>query len=236
MSKYMEIAEQIIAKIQAGDYQVDQKLPTIVELTKVYQTGRNTIKKALDILVAGGYTYRNQGSGIYIRSNHYHDYINLGGLSGIKKDFSKEVVISTDVIELLEISADSRLAEKMKCDIGTPLYFVTRLRKRDGKPFDIEYAFFNRQIVTGLTIEIVEQSIYDYVQTVLKLAIGFSDKAFQIEALTETNAALLNLKTNDPALVIEEAVYLKNGQLFNYSFNYYHKDNAKFYIQSEHRG
>jgi GntR family transcriptional regulator of bglA len=232
----MEIAEQIIDKIQQGQYQEGQKLPTIIELTKQFGTGRNTIKKALDILATEGYTYRNQGSGIYIRQNTHHDYINLGGLSGIGKDFSDDVVISTDLIDLLETTADSRLAEKMKCQIGTPLYFVSRLRKRDGKPFDIEFAFFNREIITYLNQEIVETSIYNYIQNVLKLSIGFSDKIFQIEALNATNAALLGLKTDDPALVIEEAVYLKNGYLFNYSFNYYHKDNAKFYIQSEHRG
>ena len=51
MFKYEIIAEDIQNKIQAGEYQKDEKLPQEMELCRQYSASRITLRVALDLLL-----------------------------------------------------------------------------------------------------------------------------------------------------------------------------------------
>ena len=67
MVKYIEIADDIRSKIKGGKYTYGQKLPYEYVLCVTYHCNKETMKKALDILVKEGLIIRRRGAGTFIR-------------------------------------------------------------------------------------------------------------------------------------------------------------------------
>ncbi len=225
-SIYKNIADEISAEILNGKYNESMKLPKEEDLINKYSVSRTTIRKSIAILVNKGYVYQVQGSGIFIREAATKDYLNLEKLKGLTKDYPNKK-IEANTIELKIIESDDEISEKMKCKVGTKLYFIKRLRVLDGEKFTIEYSYFRKDIVPYLSKEIAQNSIYSYIVNDLKLSIGFADRLIYCEKLSEEDAILLELEKDDPALIIENTAFLTNGMIFEVSKAVHNYKNAK---------
>jgi GntR family transcriptional regulator of arabinose operon len=65
---YEEIQNDLIQKIQNGIYRVGEKIPSEMEIAKLYHVSRITATKALTELSLSGYIYRLQGKGSYVNA------------------------------------------------------------------------------------------------------------------------------------------------------------------------
>lgn len=217
-------SKQLIAKIKEkilnNGYE-NKKLPTEDMLMEEFGVTRYSVRKAIQNLVDHGLIYQVQGSGMYIKERR-DDCLVLSSTEGLVMGFSNKSVTST-LLSLKIVEADDVLANDFKCEKGTPIYRITRLRYLDGVPLCIEYSNYNKNIVTYLNKEIIEGSIYEYLRNDLQLNIGFADKIISSEKLNRKHADLLKLMENDPGLIINDTVYLTNGSIFNSSkvlYNY----------------
>ncbi len=224
-AKHKLISNQIEEDIMNHVYTT--KLPTEDQLIERYEVSRNTIRKAITTLVQKGIIMPIQGSGMFIRKKYAEGYQVLENFRGLTQDVSRRtlenIVLGFDLVK-----ADERLAEIMGCEIDTPLYYVNRLRIVDGKKLVVEYSYFNKLIIPYLSEEIVKGSIYQYVTNDLRLEIGYADRIIRADKLDKINAEHLGLQEHDPVLVTENLAMLKNGMIFDYSFDYYHYEHTKF--------
>ncbi|MCP3763847.1 GntR family transcriptional regulator [Domibacillus sp. A3M-37] len=228
--KYKEIADCLEREIREGKFDETKKLPTEEELIKHFEVSRNTIRKAISQLVNRGYIYQVQGSGMFLREESVTDYINLGSLRGLTKDLTSKA-IETKILSLHVIEADEEIAKKLRCEVGTNLYYIKRLRIVDKEPFSIEISYFKKDIVPYLNEDIASSSIYSYLIEDLKLNIGFADKVINCEKIDEASARLLHVNELDPALIIENTVCLTNGIIFELSKSIFHYQKAKILNQ-----
>ncbi|MBE6072079.1 MAG: GntR family transcriptional regulator [Clostridium butyricum] len=226
--KYEFVAKTLEKEIIERKYNSDKKLPTEEELMKTFQVSKNTIRKAIDVLVTNGYVYRVQGSGVFLREFFNNGYVNVMNMTGLTKNFSSEKVTS-QVIELSIIEPNEELIEKFNCLPTTKIYYVKRIRYLDGEPIEIEESYYNKDIVVYLNKEICLGSIFKYITEDLKLNIGFANRVISCEKLTEEDATLLNLNKDDPSLKLENIVYLSNGKAFDYSIEKYNYSKIKLY-------
>lgn len=224
--KYKEIADRLELDIQAGKFDQTKKLPTEDELIKQFEVSRNTIRKAITQLVNRGYIYQVQGSGMFLREESGTDYINLGSLRGLTQDLASKA-IETKILALQVMEADEVKAKQLRCEVGTKLYYIKRLRVVDGEPFSIEISYFKKDIVPYLNEDIASSSIYNYLIEDLKLSIGFADKVINCEKIDEESAKLLRLNPHDPAMIVENTVCLTNGTIFEWSQSTFHYQKAK---------
>ena len=67
LSKYQRISQDLIDKIDKQEIKVHSYLPSENELMKLYNASRDTIRKALDILLKNGYIQKNKGQVGHIR-------------------------------------------------------------------------------------------------------------------------------------------------------------------------
>lgn len=215
MSKYKKIAKQLLEKINSGSYP-DLKIPTEDELMEQYVASRNTIRNAIQLLVELGKIYRVQGSGVYVREMKNGKVVNTNVIRGIADVFSNHKT-ETKLLDFQVIEAGKEIADKLKTTVGTPVYYLKRLRLVDDRPITLEYSYYNKNIIPYLGKEIAEKSIYQYIENDLKLKIGFADKYIKAEKLTKEDAELFGFDQGDPTLVVNEKVYLSNGDLFNSS-------------------
>jgi GntR family transcriptional regulator len=66
--RYVEIADDLRAKIAAGGLAIDGKLPSERELSERYGAARNTIRDAIQVLRAQDIIETRRGSGIFLRT------------------------------------------------------------------------------------------------------------------------------------------------------------------------
>ncbi|QWI69003.1 GntR family transcriptional regulator [Bacillus mycoides] len=225
-AKYKQIADVLEQNIRDGLFNETKKLPTEEALMNRFEVSRNTIRKVISQLVNRGYIFQVQGSGMFLRETFVTDYINLGSLRGLTKNLVSQN-IETKVLEIEVIEANEEIVERMQCEIGTRLYFLKRVRIVDGKPFSIEVSYFKKDIIPYLNEEIALSSVYSYFIEDLRLNIGFADKVISCEKINKENAKLLELNEGDPALLIENTVYLVNGTIFELSQSMFHYEKTK---------
>ncbi|CUM83640.1 MULTISPECIES: GntR family transcriptional regulator [Turicibacter] len=225
-TKYKQIVSELEADLLSGKYNEVKKLPREEDLIEKYQVSRTTIRKAIAMLVNKGYVYQVQGSGIFIREASLQDYVSLENLKGLTRDFPDKK-IESKLINLMVINADEDLAKQMKCDVGTDIYFLERLRYVNEEPFAVEYTYLNKNVIPYMSEEIAHRSIYSFIINDLKLSIGFADKIIYADKLDSESAQLLQLSENDPTLVIENTVFLTNGTVFEVSKVIHNYKNTK---------
>ncbi len=216
MVKYKKIANILLKEIEEGLYNSVGKLPTEEQLVERFGVSKATIRNAVDILCNYGVVYQLQGSGMFVRNHDRSDYLTLALQRGLSSRYGDKD-IRTQCLEFKEIQADEKLADQMKCAVGTPLHYIERLRIVDGFYYSVEYTYYNKDIIPYLNKEIIESSIYKYIQEGLKMNISFADKYITSDKLCKKDAGLLHLKEGDPALIINDIAYLSNGTIFNYS-------------------
>lgn len=227
-AKYEKIAEALKDEIIGGKYKQDKRLPTEEVLMKYFNVSRNTIRKAVDVLVNSGCVYRVQGSGVFLREVNDDAFTGSINVAGLTKNFSRDE-IKSEVMELSIIKPDKNIISKLECSEESKIYYVKRLRYVNGEPIEIEESYYNKDIVPYLNKEICENSIFNYMRDDLKLNIGFANRVLTCDKLEKCDAEIINLKEGDPCLKIENVVALSNGKKFDYSIEKYNYLKIKLY-------
>jgi len=225
-TKYEIVVNTLEKEMLEGKYDDTKKLPTEEELMKRLNVSKNTIRKAIDVLVSKGYIYRVQGSGVFLREFSKLGCVDIKEMNGLTKTYPSDK-LESKVLKFSLIGADEELASKMKCKINAKVYYVKRLRYLNGEPMDIEESYYNKDVVPYLNEEICSKSIYSYIIDDLKLKVGFADRVISCEKLNEEDAQLLNLQKDDPTLVLNNTVFLSSGVVFDVSLEKYNYTKMK---------
>lgn len=73
-----QVADSIEHMIAEGQYTINQKIPTEIELMEMFSVSRNTVREAVRLLASGGFLEVIQGDGTYIRcANRFNANMNL---------------------------------------------------------------------------------------------------------------------------------------------------------------
>lgn len=225
-TKYEAVVSLLEKEMLEGKYDVTRKLPTEEELMRRLEVSKNTIRKAIDVLVSKGYIYRVQGSGVFLREFSKLGCVDMKEMNGLTKTYPSDK-LESKVLKFSLIEADEELASKMKCEVNTKVYYVKRIRYLNGEPMDIEESYYNKDVVPYLSEEICSKSIYSYIIDDLKLKVGFADRVISCDKLSEEDAKLLNLEKDDPALILNNTVFLTSGVVFDVSIEKYNYKKMK---------
>lgn len=231
MVKYQEVAKKIKQMIYQKQLSKGTQLANIDGLINQYQVSRSTIVKALNCLERQGVIYQVQGSGIFVRERKKRGYLNFLQSHGFTVDL-EDVYGSSTVLNVDIIKPSARVKENLQCDDNEEVYFVKRLRYVEDKLYGLEQSYYRKKLVCYLNKEIVENSIFNYIQENYNINIGFSDKYMQVIKLDEEMALYLGLQPGEPALCVEEIFYTSSGEPFDFSKIIYHYEHARFCIQN----
>ena len=190
MLKYQLIANQIENTIYENDLPKGTKLPTVEQLACDYNVSKSTIVKALESLVLKGIVYQVQGSGIFVRRKNRKGYINLTSPRGFTDNLT-ENKITSKVLDFQLIDANEEISELIECDKGDPIYMVKRIRYIDGNIMCYEESYYKKSIIPFLSKEIVEKSIYEYLESAFNISTSFQDMYLNVTTLNEEFAQLL---------------------------------------------
>ncbi|MFV0394831.1 MAG: GntR family transcriptional regulator [Coprobacillaceae bacterium] len=215
MVKYIDIADDIRQKIREQKYTYGQKLPYEYVLCVSYHCNKETMKKALDILVKEGLIVRRRGAGTFVKDyDPSNDHPSASHLS--KLYHGQE--IKNDIITFEVIPSDEEISKKLQIEEGSFVYHIIRYRKIENKPYSIEIMYMPISIIPNLKLDHLHHSIYEYVEKDLNLKIQSSHKTIRGHLSSQLEQQYLGLTEQEPYIEVEQIGYLSSGVIFEYSF------------------
>lgn len=232
MVKYIDIADDIRDKIKQEFYSYGQKLPYEYVLCVSYHCNKETMKKALNILVKEGLIVRRRGAGTFVKDfDHnlgYNSYNKGPNIQGLTKRFENISVVTSNVIQFEVIPCDEIIANKLQIDEGSFVYHIIRQRLVDNAPHSIEVIYIPISVVKDLRPEHLNASLYKYIEKDLQLKIQSVHKTITGHLSTQLECDYLNLSNTDAYFQIEEIGFLSTGVIFQYAQNKYRYNEFEF--------
>ncbi|WP_066370847.1 GntR family transcriptional regulator [Neobacillus fumarioli] len=226
---YYQLGEQIKALIEKGELKPGDALPPEREFAEKYQISRMTVRQAFTKLVNEGYLYRMQGKGTFVAERKIEQL--LQGVTSFSEDMkARGLEPSSELIRFEMHPSAAPIAEQLSIDESDPVYEIERIRLADGVPMALETSYLPVKLVKGLTEQIVNQSIYSYIEEELHLKIDSATQVIESSIASQKDANLLKINIGAPVMLIQQNSYLKDGTPVELVKSVYRADRYKFMV------
>lgn len=218
MSRYQEIANDIEKDIIEKKY-VDQ-LPEQFDLAKKYHTSRVTIVHALKILQNKKLVKAVKGHGTFITNKSIPDIFLNSGVNehnGFTKHVNNALYLTSKVIAFNIRKPSGEECKALSLSKNDDVYDIIRQRVLNGKPAKLEYTVMPVKRIPGITVEVLHNSVYSYIQNELGLKLGKDDRIITAEKPDAYDMKYLECANDDPVLCIQQKAYLDDGRPFELS-------------------
>lgn len=232
--KYLQISTWIRELIQSGRYEKGAYLPSEVELAKICEVNRNTLRQAISELTAAGILKKEKGLGTYVCTEVPIDIKHrLKSISSFSDDL-RELGIKekTRIIRKGEEEANERVAAKLFLGTnGKKVVAIRRLRTGDRIPFIYEesylpYVKFRKILEMDLT-----GSMYQLINESFNVSLARSEQTIRAVNLKGRIASYLNVPENSAAFFMESLTYDENNIPVELLHSYYRGDKYVFEVE-----
>jgi GntR family transcriptional regulator, transcriptional regulator of bglA len=213
-TKFQKIFDLIEIDIRDGVYNDTRKLLSEDEYVTRYEVSRDTVRRAIDLLISRGYCYPVQGKGVFLRRHKIAGAANLEYIRGLTADLYPRKVTSK-VLVFSEVKAEGYVANIMHCPPDTPLIHYERIRYADTEPVCFESIYFIGAKVP-LPPTVLDGSVYEYLRCILKVNLLMIDHTITAIKLDEKEAEYLGLNIGDPGLCFENLGMDRKGEIIQY--------------------
>lgn len=226
--KYLSIYYDLVKSIQTNVWPTASMLPSEKELTITYDTSRETIRKALNLLAQNGYIQKIRGKGSMVIDREKLSFP-VSGITSFKELANNlELDTQTSVVNLEHITETDQVRSLLELGEQEDAWKVYRVRTIDGVRVILDKDYFIGEIVPKLPANICEESIYEYIEEEIGLTIGFAQKEIMVEEPTEEDKVFLDLEGFSNVVVIKSLIYLEDARLFQYTESRHRPDRFRF--------
>ena len=218
-AKYDQIFQTLRERIDSGTYDFLDLLPSENALAEEFGCTRNTVRKALALLVAQGYVQTMQGRGVQVISRpRATSTFLVGGIESLQEAAERNrVPLSTHMISLEKGVVDAETAGASGMAEGAEIIMVKRLRLLDNVPLIVDTSYFLTSVVPHLTRQIVESSVYAHLEEVLGVRVASATRRITVERATAEDRRLIHLGGMDCVVVVSSATFDSAGVLFEFT-------------------
>jgi GntR family transcriptional regulator, trehalose operon transcriptional repressor len=227
-NKYLTIYNNLAEQIKSRNIPPNTLLPSENELKDQFNTTRETIRKALNLLSQNGFIQKVRGKGSIVIDIGKFDFP-VSGLVSFKELTEKmNQKPNTIVNELSLIKPDTYIKQQLHLSSKDQVWKVVRTREMSGEKIILDKDYLCKKYVPILTEEICADSIYQYLENNLNLTISFARKEIIVEEPSEEDRTLLDLEGFHNVVVIKNYVYLDDASLFQYTESRHRPDKFRF--------
>ena len=230
-SIYYEIYEDIRDRIERGEFDFQEFIPSEAVLVEEYECSHNTLRKALSVLRLHGYVQPIRGKGVRViwQPDRQARFV-LGDIETFREAAERNgIQVATKVRSFETLEATEEIAELTGFNVGDKLYHIERVRFLDGQALIHDVNYFLVEAVPNLTPEIVEDSIYAYVEGTLGTRITTSKRTISVEPITMGDRATLDLLEYTMVAVVANQTFNEEGVMFECTFSRHRPDYFTFH-------
>ncbi|MGD8462838.1 MAG: GntR family transcriptional regulator [Anaerolineae bacterium] len=219
--------------LEDGTFQPGEQLPSQNDLAAQLGISRATLREALLNLEQEGAIIRRHGVGTFVAPSYGHHL--EGGLEQLESILDmaarQGMQLAMDALEVGEERADQKLAKILQVKPGTAVTGVRRVLTADETPvaymFDVAPAAV---LATADIDETFEGSVLDLLRQKNENQIGQVDAKIVAVNADAYLAERLSVKRQRALLLIEETMFDIEGQIVEFSRNYFIPEFFRFHV------
>ncbi|WP_018756102.1 GntR family transcriptional regulator [Paenibacillus terrigena] len=231
---YIQIKQDLKAKILNGTWNEGDKIPNELDLCKLYDVSRTTVRDALNELVWEEYLIRRRAKGTYVLgvpgqrqdSDVYETHFR--SFTHQMKELGKEA--GTLKAEVMRTPASAFIAEQLGVQEGELIYEIQRVRGVG----DTAIVFFKTYIHVPIELSLKPEDYYGSLYQML-LGLGIKVKKVQeyLEAVnpSESLQQILNIEPNQPILKRVRSTFNEQKHFSEYTECYYIGERYRYYLE-----
>lgn len=227
---YRALADELRRGLAAGEYADGRRLPTEAELAATHGVSRQTVRRAMQDLVAEGAVYRVPGRGTFAAENDGQYLRRLGSVDDL---LNLSIDTELEVVRPLQRRVDVDVASRLRLDSDS-LYALTFRRMHHGEPICYTATYLPPRIGDLLTdIETLRtpgattsSTVIGFVEVRMPGVIGSADQSITVGRLPEEAAEAIGGVAGDPMLRIDRIYLDSDGRPVELAINWY--DPARF--------
>lgn len=226
---YYQLQEHIKQLIESGQLQPGDMLPSEREYAKNYQISRMTVRQAITSLVNERLLYRIKGKGTFVTESKLEQ--NLQQLTSFTEDMkARNMRPSSRLISFTIIPADRKLAAMLAIKESEQVYEIKRVRLAEGMPMALERSYIPVDLVPGLSSEIVQHSLYQFIEEELQIKINGGSQVIEAAIANKEEVQQLHISENAPILLIQRYSRLENQTIVEFVKSSYRADRYTFMV------
>ncbi|MBM7617706.1 GntR family transcriptional regulator [Weissella uvarum] len=227
---YIKIHDEIREAIDAGRWKPGDKIPAERELAEQFDVSRMTLRQAVMLLVDEGVLDRRVGAGTFVAEPKVQEQLN--GVSSFTDMMAASGKKATSKTVSYHVSSASTSEQKqLQLPPHTQVLRMERVRYGDDEPIAYEVASIPADLVEGLNREDLTNSLYKTLLETRGVRVTHAKQIVTASNVTERVAELLQIKRNDPVLVLRQITVDQNNKPFEYVRTQYVGSRFEFYLE-----
>lgn len=224
--------EQLLRElIKEKEYVNGKLLPGEVELSRKFNTSRNTVRQAINKLVSEGLVVRKKGVGTMVLQHQLYTKVS-NWFSFTKELQDRGMKVKNYCIKYQRVVPPLEVALFFKVSNKSEVFKLERLRGNEKLPFVYFISYFNPKIdLSGK--EDFSIPLYEMLEKQYHINAKYSHE--ELKAIKPDNfiAKKLNLTKNDPVLVRRRLVYDHFQMPIEFNIGYYIGERFSYILESE---
>lgn len=234
---YRNLAQVLRSAISAGEFDDGQQLPTEAELVDRFGLSRQTVRRALQELVAEGLVVRTRGRGTFVvpSDSGSGSLRSVGSVEDLLA-LSRDAVWIT--IEPLVLHSNIEAASRLRSS-SDQVFDGAFLRKHDDTPLSVSHISLPLEIgrrITerGLLItpdEVNDRTIVSWVEEINSTPIAVAHQSITACPMPEDAARLLDSTPGEPALRIDRLYFDGDGNAVELAISFFNPASYTYRIE-----
>ncbi|HKW31993.1 MAG TPA: GntR family transcriptional regulator [Candidatus Acidoferrum sp.] len=226
---YQRIQNIIRKRIDSGQLQPDDAVPSERELAKTHHVSLMTARHALAFLEREGLVVRRRGIGTFVAPPKIH----FNKLMSYTEQMASRTLTARAKVLFAEIVNDeNEAAARLSLPQTSSIIKLERLRHAADEPFALETCYLDATEFSGLLeAPITRESLFAILEREFKVELGYADEEVDATAADPRIAELLAIPRREPLLRIRQVIYSTKGKAIMYVLGFYRSDRHNLVIR-----
>lgn len=219
--KFVLIYEKLKETILSETLTYGERIPSENDLVERYQASRETVRKALNLLVSDGMIQKIRGKGSIVIYQNITEFpfADLTSFNEVKNELRLQYQTKVIKFEKIKASEVPFIKERLGMSSDSKLWHIVRLRMLSDKVKIIDEDYLVVDVIPEITAQHAQYSIYHYIENVLGLEISYSNKAITFEPFGDLEYEQFGEVDPPYTATVRGVVHLKNTDRFQYNIS-----------------
>jgi len=219
---YRRIQYAIQKRIETGELQPGDAVPSERELARKYEVSLMTARHALAELEHEGFVDRRRGAGTFVAMPKIH----FNRLASFTEQMaSRGLPARSRILAATIVEAEQEAAARLSLPAHSRLVKIERLRQSGEQPFALECCYLPAdEFAELLKVPLERRSLFGTLERDYGVELHYADEEVDATPASARTAELLGIHAGAPVLRIRQALYSTAGKPTVYVIGFYRSD------------
>ncbi len=231
---YQQLYDEILSKINSGEYKSGDRILSEEQLSKIYGISRITVRSGIQKLCDDNILVKKHGKGTFVSLPVHAETVSAEG-SFTKSCLQMGKTPSTEIISKGLQKVEKKVTKSLGIGEDEKVICIERLRCVDGAAVILEEDYFISQFDFMLSADVEKTPLLETLRGNTGNVAKDFDRMFEIKYAGIKEAGLLDVVVGTPLLLVNEVVLGEQNQVIYFNRQTIRSDIYKFTVRSANR-